>query len=691
MFERFKQLGFNKLRPDLEKLLGRTASFQLANPPPASAVAKPAKKKVEPAAFGLFAAAEETTENTTADEEAECLASNMLAVRPAILRTRDEISALVAKLRQDKPLLAFDTETLGLGRTAPLVGLCLAWGEGASNSAYIPMRSPEPHTHLTPEAVIELTRPLFEDAQVPKCAHNAKYDLQTLRAAGYEVRGLVFDSMIGAFLTGAPGMGLKDLARGELGMEPNDIENLIGPKPKRKTDAPQRTMDQVPLASAARYGAEDADMTLRLTHILQERCTAMGMQSLADTVEMPLVQVLTDMEDAGICVDRQVLGTQRIELEAQLVDLRRQILDLCGDFNPDSPKQLAEVLFDRLHFKSLKKTTTGRSTDSEVLEKLADGEGATEVEAEAKQVPRLMLEYRSLTKLVGTYLVALDEAIEADGRVHCRFHQTGAATGRLSSSDPNLQNIPIRTEQGKRIRGAFVAAPGHQLVVADYSQIELRLLAHLSNDPGLLNAFAKGQDIHAAVAAQVFGVDEAQVSKDLRAKAKAINFGIVYGVSAWGLARQVEGLDNKSAGELIANYKAKYAGITAFLDQCVEEAKAKGFVTTILGRRRQIDNITSRNNAERNQAERLAINSVVQGSAADLIKKAMVELHARLKAECPQARLLLQIHDELVLEAPTELAPAVAQLVKETMEGAMKLNTPLVADTGIGDNWLEAK
>ena len=692
LFERFKQLGFQKLRPDLERLLGRASlatGTEGVSPPIKPASSSPAKKKPEPAAFGLFAdLAEESKESEPAEE-------GKIPSLPVIPRTSEEVATLVAKLRAEKPLLAFDTETIGLGRTAPLVGICLAWGksgeECADNSAYIPLRSPEADTHLSPEEGVALLKPLLEDPAIPKCAHNAKYDLQTLRAAGIETRGLVFDSMIGAFLSGSPGMGLKDLARGELGMEPSDIENLIGPRPKRKGDAPQRTMDQVPLASAARYGAEDADMTLRLTRILQARCEEMGMRGLADQVEMPLVQVLTDMEDAGIRVDKKILGDQRAELEAKVAQLRRQILDLCGDFNPDSPKQLADVLFNKLGFKGGKKTETGYSTDSEVLEKLAEGEGAAGVADEARQVPALMLEYRSLTKLVGTYLVALDEAIESDGRVHCRFHQTGAATGRLSSSDPNLQNIPIRTEVGKRIRGAFVAGPGNLLVVADYSQIELRLLAHLSGDPGLLDAFAKGQDIHAAVAAQVFGVAEAEVSKDLRAKAKAINFGIVYGVSAWGLARQVEGLGNQGAAELIANYKLKYAGITSFLDQCVMEAKDKGFVTTILGRRRIIDNISSRNPAERNQAERLAINSVVQGSAADLIKKAMVDLHARLKAECPQARLLLQIHDELVLEAPAALAPQVAQLVKATMEGAMALKTPLVADTGIGGNWLEAK
>lgn len=386
LFEKFKQLGFNKLRPDLERLLGRTAlATGTQGGPPSTKQASP-KKKAEPAAFGLFASTETETEADIPEGETP------LAPAATILRTREEVSALVAQLRRDKPLLAFDTETLGLGRTAPLVGICLAWGEGAENSAYLPLRSPEPHTHLSPEEGTALVKPLLEDAEVPKCAHNAKYDLQTLRSGGIEVRGLVFDSMIGAFLTGAPGMGLKDLARGELGMEPSDIENLIGPKPKRKTDAPQRTMDQVPLASCARYGAEDADMTLRLTRILQERVERMDMRALADTVEMPLVQVLTDMEDAGIRVDRQVLGGQRTELEAQLVNLRRQILDLCGDFNPDSPKQLADVLFNKLRFKSGKKTETGYSTDSEVLEKLADGEGAGDVDQDAKQVPRLMLE-----------------------------------------------------------------------------------------------------------------------------------------------------------------------------------------------------------------------------------------------------------------------------------------------------------
>ena len=365
-------------------------------------------------------------------------------------------------------------------------------------------------------------------------------------------------------------------------------------------------------------------------------------------------------------------------------------------FNPDSPKQLSVLLFDRLGFPSQKKTKTGHSTDAEVLDKLAalaDSGGLPNVPTVAQPIPALMVEYRMLTKLVGTYFEQLMEAARerGDGRIHCSFNPTGAATGRLSSSDPNLQNIPIRTATGKQIRSAFVAPEGMKLIAADYSQVELRVLAHLSEDEALLKAFAEGRDVHTAVAAEVFKVDEADVSKDQRNAAKTINFGIVYGVTAFGLARRIEGLDNAGAADLIDAYKNRYTGIDRFLQQCMTQAREEGFVTTILGRRRVIDGIDSRNPNQRALAERLAINSVVQGSAADLIKKAMVELDQRIRAESLPLRVLLQVHDELVAEAPADQSDELAGVMRDVMAGAMTLRCPLEVEASVGADWLEAK
>ncbi|MEO0477733.1 MAG: DNA polymerase, partial [Planctomycetota bacterium] len=515
-----------------------------------------------------------------------------------------------------------------------------------------------------------------------------------LRHAGVTMQGVVFDSMIGAFLANAPGIGMDDLALSELGHHCIPISELIGQRPRRKSDPPQKTMNQVPLDQVAQYAAEDADITLRLCNKLKARLDEQGMTELYEQVEMPLVNVLATMEQQGIRVTPAILDAQRDELQDRIDELRADILERAkADFNPDSPKQLGDVLFNQLGFKAIKKTKTGFSTDSEVLEKLAALE-ADELEAvpeDARPIPGLMIEYRMLTKLVGTYLVALKEAIADDGRVHARFNQTGAATGRLSSSDPNLQNIPIRTEVGRNIRKAFVAEDGHKLIAADYSQIELRVLAHLSEDEALIKAFNEGQDIHRAVAAQVFGVEPEDVDSEQRGRAKVINFGIIYGITAFGLARRIDGLDNKAAAALIDDYKARFPGIDTFLNTCIEKAQADGYVETILGRRRVIDGIHERNPQRRALAERLAINSVVQGSAADLIKVAMVNLQSRIEKESLPCKLLLQIHDELVIEAPADQADAMAEVLTSEMRSAMELKVPLDVEAGIGEDWFGAK
>ena len=623
--------------------------------------------------------------------------------------TAAQLKTLVATLKK-QPLIAVDTETIGLGATAELCGICLAWKPGAA--VYVPMRSPETDQHLTPADVIEGLRDVLEDPSIAKVGHNLKYDWLVLKHAGITLGGSAFDTMVAAFLCGAPGLKMDHLALAELGRTTVPITTLIGEKPRKKADPPQKTMDQIPLRLITAYAAEDADITLQLHAVLAPRLEAMGMTALSTDVEMPLVEVLSTMEDHGIVVNPDELDRQRDGLQVQIDTLREQILaiaqpeaetepaeglteeDTTPQFNPDSPKQLGELLFNVLKFPAQRKTKTGYSTNAEVLETLAelpDGE-LLDVPDHARPLPRLIVEYRTLTKLVNTYLVALKEAVrESDGRVHASFHQTGAATGRLSSSNPNLQNIPIRTDVGRQIRKAFVAAPGHVLVSADYSQIELRVLAHLSEDAALIDAFQRDLDIHTAVGAHVYGVKLEDVTSDQRNHAKTINFGIIYGVTAFGLARRIDNLDLKGAQALIDEYKAGYPGIDQFMEACVEQATNDGYVTTILGRRRAIEQVLAKNPNQRALGERLAINSVVQGSAADLIKLAMVNLHRRIERDNLPAKMLLQIHDELVLECPKEDADAVSAVLVEEMQNAMELRVPLKVDPGVGVDWFAAK
>jgi DNA polymerase-1 len=602
------------------------------------------------------------------------------------ITTQAQLDEVVAALRACR-LFALDTETIGLGHRAALVGISLAWEPG--KAVYIPVRSPRPADHLDAAAVLRTLEPVFMNPGVGKCGHNLNYDLLVLDHAGVGIRGVVFDSMIASHLLNQPAHGLDDLAAAFLKHHMTQISELIGHSTGRGGPR-QGTMDQVALPAITRYASDDAEVSLRLYHALEPMLETLGMQHLAADVEMPLVEVLVQMQSNGIRVDPAVLAEQKKVLALRITELRDQIHEAAGmPFNIDSPKQLAEVLFDHLGLPKQKRTKTGLSTDIEVLEKLADLEGLTKSQA---AVPILMVEYRQLSKLVSTYLDALRDAIDKKtGRVHAQFHQTGAATGRLSSSNPNLQNIPVRTEIGRQVRKAFIAEPGHLLISADYSQIELRILAHLSGDPGLIDAFAHDQDIHTAVAAQVFGVAPEAVTREQRGHAKVINFGIVYGVTPYGLARRIEGLDTERAKALIADYKKRFAGIDAFLQQCVEQAIRQGYVTTMLGRRRPIREITSANGSTRALGERLAINSVVQGSAADLIKLAMVNLHRRIEREKLPLKLLLQIHDELVLEAPADAAAPMAEIVRAEMEQAAALRVPLQVEAGVGPDWLAAK
>lgn len=586
--------------------------------------------------------------------------------------------------------VALDTETTGLDPMQDdLCGISIAVEPGAA--WYIPVRSPEPATHLDEATVIEAIKPVLEDPQLRMVAHNAKFDLKVLRRAGIRVTGRITDTMVMSYVAdGARSSHRMDaLALGLLGLDCISITSLIG------SGKNQTSFDTVDLEQAVPYAAEDADITLRLVEPLRAEIEQQGLVSLFDDLENPLVPVLADMEYAGVRVDPDELDRQRDRLVGRLEALRAEIAEASpGPLNPDSPKQLAAVLFNApddevpgLGLKVIKRRKTGPSTDVEVLEKLdADPDVTT-------QLPALVLEYRQLAKLVGTYLVALKQCINPEtGRVHTQFNQIATATGRLSSSDPNLQNIPIRTDLGRAIRKAFVARDGFVLVTADYSQVELRILAHLSEDDGLRAAFEAGEDIHRAVAAEVFGIAPDDVTSEQRGAAKMVNFGIVYGITPYGLARRLgEDVSVARASQIIGDYKARFTGIERFLEDCVDHAREYGYVETMCGRRRVIHNIDSSNGQERALAERHAINSVVQGSAADLIKIAMINLHRDLPALHADARLVLQVHDELVIEVPQAVADAGLALLVERMEGAMELSVPLLVDASVSQSWFDAK
>ena len=678
----FRELGFRRHISDLETIFGPAGDGE-AEGAAATAARPQAAARAGGDGFGggLFGHLEPEV------EPAELKTSDLQTAAGCdytIIKTPQQLAELVDTLRK-QPIFALDTETAKLGPQSGLCGISLSWSSKCG--VYVPVCSPQQSEHLDQATVITALKPILEDASLPKCGHNIKYDLHALRHVGIDLRGVVFDSMIGAALMNQPGHGLDALALSLLQHETIPISELIDEKAKNGKPA---TMDAVQVERIGKYAAEDADVTFRLCEYMRPRIEAMGLADLNDKVETPLITVLADMEEAGIIVDPDELERQRGRLQARVDELRGEIIDTAKvNFNPDSPKQLADVLFNQLKLPVIKRTKTGPSTDVEVLQRLAERE--TENELETK-LPSLIIEYRELSKLLGTYLEALKEAIRPDTkRIHTTFNQVAAATGRLSSNDPNLQNIPIRTETGRQIRKAFVAAEGQRLVVADYSQIELRVLAHLSDDPALIEAFQADRDVHTTVAAQVFGVSEDAVTKQQRGYAKVINFGIIYGVTPWGLARRIEGLDVDGAKKLIADYKQKFGGISRFLQDCILEAETKGYVTTMMGRRRAIPQIMVRNPQQRALGERLAINSVVQGTAADMIKVAMVNLHARIQREKLPMRMLLQIHDELVCETPAAEAERCGAVMRAEMESAMSLKVPLKVEVGVGTDWFDAK
>ena len=578
---------------------------------------------------------------------------------------------------ENAELFALDTETTSLDyMRAEVVGLSFSIEPG--KAAYLPMGHAYPGApqQLERAWVFERLKPLLEDPRRAKVGHNLKYDRNVLANHGIGLEGIRHDTMLESYVLDAAANrhDLDTLSHAHFQHRNIKYEDVAG------KGARQIAFSAVPLEQAAPYAAEDADMCMRLHRLLWPRLQAEpSLRRVYEEIEIPLVRVLSRMERNGVQVDAQRLRQQGEVLAQRLAALEQQAWQVAGaEFNLASPKQIQEVLYERLKLPILRKTPKGQpSTAEDVLEELA-----------AKHpLPRLILDYRSLAKLKSTYIDRLPERIDpVTGRVHTSYHQAVASTGRLSSSDPNLQNIPARTEEGRRIRQAFVAAPGHLLIAGDYSQIELRIMAHLSQDPGLLAAFAEGRDIHRVTAAEVFGVPLQAVSDEQRRAAKAINFGLIYGMSAFGLARQL-GIGRAEAQDYIDRYFARYPGVRAYMDAIRDSAREKGYVETLFGRRVYLPDIDSRNGQRRAQAERMAINAPMQGSAADIIKRAMIEVDAWIEQKAPEVKMILQVHDELVLEAPASQVEACRSALRARMEGAAQLKVPLLVDIGVGENW----
>jgi DNA polymerase-1 len=628
------------------------------------------------------------------EQDAGPAAPNPVSAAPAspstvtIVDDPAELPALVARLRA-APLVALDTETSSLEpHDAELIGLSFA--TTPDDIWYLPFGHRPPSGELAaPAPVVSLppiTDPacapiaeLLRDPAVRKAGHNIKYDWQVLRRAGVELRGVAYDSMLASFVLdpGRRSHAIDTLSLEHLGRGMRQYTDLTG---KGKSQIP---FAEVPVADAAAYCGADSATVLALHEFFAPSLRDMGLERLLDSIEMPLVPVLVDMEWDGIAIDRAIFTRLADELTRDMAQLEVKIAEVAGvSINLNSPKQLATILFEKLQLPVLKKTKTGPSTDADVLDQLA---------AMGHEIPALILEYREVQKLKSTYVDVLPARINrVTGRIHTSFNQTGAATGRLSSSDPNLQNIPVRSPRGEEIRTGFVPGPGCTFIVADYSQIELRLMAHLSEDPAFIQAFRSGGDIHRQTASVIFGVPVEKVTSEMRARAKTINFGTIYGQGPFALSRQL-GITQEEAKTFITQYFERFAGVRAYLDLQVKLARENGYVETLFGRRRYISEIKDKNFNLRSFAERTAANSPLQGSAADLIKIAMIRIHEALRARHPSARLLLQVHDELVLEAPLAEAQPVAALVKEHMEGAATLKVPLVVEVGTGDNWLDAK
>ena len=595
------------------------------------------------------------------------------------LLDQQQFSNWLQKL-QNSQLMAVDTETTSLNyMVADLVGISLAVEAG--EAAYIPfghdyLGAPQ---QLPREMVLEAIKPILEDPKIKKVGQNLKYDTSVLAQHGIDLKGIAYDTMLESYVINsvATRHDMDSLAQHYLDVETTSFTEIAG------KGASQLTFNQIALEQAGPYAAEDADITLRLHQALWPQVKAeLPLKTLFEEIELPLIKVLSRIERTGALVDDTLLFQQSQELAERLAELETQAWELAGQqFNLASPKQLAEILFTKLEIPVLKKTAKGApSTKEEVLQELALD----------YPLPKVLLEHRGLAKLKSTYTDKLPVMINpTTRRIHTSYHQAGTATGRLSSSDPNLQNIPIRTAEGRRVRQAFIAPEGHRLIAADYSQIELRIMAHLSGDQNLLKAFEQGQDVHRATAAEVFGVNLAQVTIDQRRSAKAINFGLIYGMSAFGLAKQLN-IGRKQAAEYIELYFQRYPGVQDYMNQVRHSAAEKGYVETHFGRRLYLPEINSRNGMRRQAAERTAINAPMQGTAADIIKLAMINVDNWLRNQKLKSRMIMQVHDELVLEVPQSEHQQVIIGIKECMENAASLQVKLVVDVGVGDNWDEA-
>lgn len=578
-------------------------------------------------------------------------------------------------------LFAFDTETTSLDYSkAEIVGVSFAVEIG--KAAYLPLAHDylEAPKQLNRSEVLEQLRPLLENPNKAKLGQNLKYDAHVLANHGITLCGIAHDTMLESYVLNSTATkhNMDDLAKIYLGVTTIHYEDVAG------KGAKQISFAEVDIEKATPYAAEDADITLRLHQVLSQKLAEHPkLQKLYTELEIPLINVLTRIEANGVLIDTDMLAQQSMELANHIIGLEQHAHDVAGHtFNLGSPKQIQDIFYNQLNLPVLKKTPTGQpSTDESVLQDLAD---------QGHELPKLILDYRSLNKLKSTYTDKLPQQVDnKTGRVHTSYHQAVAATGRLSSSDPNLQNIPIRSEEGRKIRQAFIAPEGYKIVAADYSQIELRIMAHLSNDAGLITAFSTGQDVHRATAAEVFSVAPDQVTNDLRRSAKAINFGLIYGMSAFGLAAQL-GLSRNQAQDYINLYFARYPDVKNYMDNIRELARQQGYVETLFGRRLYLPEINARNANLRQYAERTAINAPMQGTAADIIKRAMLAVDGWLQLSSVDAKMIMQVHDELVFEIAEAQLDDCILAIKTIMCGAAELNVPLVVDVGVGENWDKA-
>jgi DNA polymerase-1 len=612
-------------------------------------------------------------------QEAKQVNESELESNYEIILDKNDFEAWLKKL-ETAELVAFDTETTSLNyMDARIVGCSFAISPG--EAAYIPcahdyLDAPE---QLDLDWVLNQLKPWLENPKQQKVGQNLKYDRSVLLNHGIEMQGIAFDTMLESYVFNATNTrhDMDSLAMFYLDKETIHFEDIAG------KGAKQLTFNQIPIEQAGPYAAEDADITLQLHQVLLPKLNeVVELTKVFEDIELPLLSILSDIERNGALVDKKQLGEQSLELGKRLQELEQQAFDIAGEeFNLGSTKQLGTILFEKLELPVIKKTPKGApSTAEEVLQELALD----------YPLPKVLIEYRGLSKLKSTYTDKLPQMINAtSGRIHTSYHQAVTATGRLSSSDPNLQNIPIRTAEGRRIRQAFVAPKGYKLVAADYSQIELRIMAHLSNDPGLLEAFNNDQDVHRATAAEVFDTELDKVTDDQRRSAKAINFGLIYGMSAFGLAKQL-GLGRNDAQQYIDRYFERYPGVKTYMDNTREQAGEQGYVETLFGRRLYLPEINSRNGMRRQAAERAAINAPMQGTAADIIKKAMILTDKGIKAKKFDAKIIMQVHDELVLEVKDGDLDALVPWLCETMSSAASLSVPLLVETGTGDNWDQA-